>query len=111
MLKEIYSFYSNLYNVKPDIQTDLTDCPFFATPTVIRKLNVAMKEMCNGQLTYSKCFKVLSTFENNKTPVNDSLSIKFDKFFWPEVGTLLVDSLNYAYVYRELSNSQKRSSN
>ena len=66
-----------------------------------------MKETCDGQLTYSECFKVLSTFENNKTPGNDGLSIEFYKYFWPEIGTILVDSLNYAYIHGELSNSQK----
>ena len=35
------------------------------------------------------------------------LSIEFYKFFWPEIGTLLVDSLNYSYIHGELSNSQK----
>ena len=66
-----------------------------------------MKEICEGQLTYSECFKVLSTFVNNKTPGNDGLSIEFDKFFWPEFGTFLVDSLNNPYIHGELSNSQK----
>ena len=66
-----------------------------------------MKEICEGQLTYSECFKVLSAFENNKTPGNDGLSIEFYKLFWPEFGTFLVDSLNYAYIQGELSNSQK----
>ena len=50
---------------------------------------------------------MLSTFENNKTPGNDGLSIEFYNFFWPKFGTFLVDSLNYAYIHGELSNSQK----
>ena len=28
-------------------------------------------------------------------------------FFWPEIGNLLVDSLNYSYDHGELSQSQK----
>ena len=28
-------------------------------------------KMCDGSLTYSECFKVLSTFENDKDPGND----------------------------------------
>ena len=79
----------------------------FRSPAAIPRLNEAMKEICEGQLTYSECFKVLSTFENNKTPGNDGLSIEFYKFFWPEFGTFPVDSLNYAYIHGELSNSQK----
>ena len=67
-----------------------------------------MREKWEGQLTYSECFKVLSTFENNKTPGNEGITIEFYKYFWPEIGTLLVDSLNYAYFHGELSNSQKQ---
>ena len=64
--------------------------------------------MCEGQLTYAECYKVLSTFENDKTPGNYGLTIEFYKFFRPEIGLLLVDSLNYAYFYGELSNTQKQ---
>ena len=64
-----------------------------------------MRETCEGQLTYSECFKVLSTFSNDKTPGNDGLTIEFYKFFWSEIGTFLVDSLNYAYFHSPL---QKR---
>ena len=68
-----------------------------------------MRETCEGQLTYSECFKVLSiTFSNDKTPGNDGLTIEFYKFFWPEVGTFVVDSLNYAFFHEELSSSQKQ---
>ena len=77
---------------------------------MIPKLSDAMREACDGQLSYSACFKVLSTFENNKFPGNEGLSLEFYKFFWPEIGTLLVDSLNYPNIHDihgELSNSQK----
>ena len=66
-----------------------------------------MREMCEGQLTVSECFQVLSTFQNNKASGNDGLSAEFYKFFWPEIGYLLVESLNYSYIHGELSTSQK----
>ena len=59
-------------------------------------------------INYSECFKVLSTFSNDKTPGNDGLTIEFYKFFWSEIGTFLVDSLNYAHFHGELSHSQKQ---
>ena len=107
ILNEIYSFYSDLSNENLEIQTDFRGCPFLKNPSMSPKLSDAMKEACDGQLSYSECFKVLSTFENNKSPGNDGLSIEFYKFFWPEIGTLLVDSLNYSYIHGELSNLQK----
>ena len=107
ILKEIYNYYSDLYDTKPEIQTDYIGCPFLENSSSIPELNDPMTEMCDGQLTYSECFKVLSSFEKNKAPGNDGLFIEFYKFFWPEIGNLLVDALNYSYSHGELSNSQK----
>ena len=47
------------------------------------------------------------TFQNNKAPGNDGLSAEFYKFVCPEIGNLLVESLNYSYIHGELSISQK----
>ena len=51
---------------------------------------------------------MLGTFPKNKTPGNDGLTIEFYLAFWPLFGRLLVDSLNYAFDFGELSNSQKQ---
>ena len=108
IMNEICNFYLDLYDEKPGIRTDYTNCPFLQNSSSIPKLSDSMCDLCEGQLTYSECFKVLSTLSNNKTPGNDGLTIEFYNFFWPELGTLLVDSLNYAYFYGELSISQKQ---
>ena len=47
------------------------------------------------------------TFQNNKAPGNDGISAEFYKFVWPEIGNLLVESLNNSYIHGELSTSQK----
>ena len=47
-------------------------------------------------------------FPNNKSPGNDGLTVEFYIAFWPLIGTLLVNSLNYAFEYGELSNSKKQ---
>ena len=52
-------------------------------------------------------FKCLQFFGCNKSPGNDGLTVEFYKAFWNTVGNLVVDSLNFAYEYGELSNSQK----
>ena len=108
IMNEIYSFYSDLYDEKTGIQINYSTCPFLENTFSSPKLTDSMCDMCEGQLTYSEWFKVLSTFEGNKTPGNDGLTIEFYKFFWSEIGTLLVDSLTYAYFHGELSSSQKQ---
>ena len=58
-------------------------------------------------VNYREYFKhVFSKFENNKIPGNE-VSVGFYKNFRPEIGTLLVDSLNYANIHWELSKSHK----
>ena len=56
-----------------------------------------MRDTCEGELTQSECSKALSTFKNNKTPGNYPLSAEFYNVFWPEIGKILVASLNYFY--------------
>ena len=77
----------------------LTDVPYLAE----EKRNV-----CKGILRYDECFNVLQTFQKNKSPENDGLTAEFCFAFWPLLGKLIVDSLNYAFEYGELSNSQKQ---
>ena len=108
ILDEIHSYYSNLYDEKSEIDINVSTCPFLGKYSSIPALNDYQRDLCEGQLKYSECYKALSAFENNKTPGNDGLTIEFYKFFWPEIGTLLVDSLNYAYCHGELSNTQKQ---
>ena len=76
----------------------LTDLPYLAE----KKRNV-----CEGILRYDECFN-LQTFQKNKSPENDGLTAEFCLAFWPLLGKLIVDSLNYAFEYGELSNSQKQ---
>ena len=67
-----------------------------------------LRKICEGKIGYSECFNVLGTFPKNKTPGNDGLTTEFYLAFWPLFGRLLVDSLNYAFEFGELSNSQKQ---
>ena len=100
-------YVSTLYDCRnsADMQTissfidDLTKVPFLAK----EKRNV-----CEGILRYEECYNVLQTFQKNKSPGNNGLTPEFYLAFWPLLGKLVVDSLNYAFEYGELSNSQKQ---
>ena len=63
---------------------------------------------CEGILRYDERFNVLQTFQKNKSTENDGLTAEFYLAFWPLLGKLTFDSLNYAFEYGELSNSQKQ---
>jgi len=73
----------------------------------IPRLSEDFKKSCEDELTLNECFETLKTFQENKTPGNDGLSTEFYKTFWPIVGHLLVESLNFSYRHGELCYSPK----
>ena len=74
----------------------------------VPRLSEAQKGKCEENLSVSECFNNLKSFQKNKTPGNDGLTVKFYLAFWPILGKHLVNSFNYAHNYGELSNSQKQ---
>ena len=55
------------------------------------------KNVCEGKLGYGECYKALQTFQKNKSPGNDGLTVEFYLAFWPLFRSLLVESLNFAF--------------
>ena len=55
------------------------------------------KMVCEEKLTVKECFDTLLTMSNGKSPGNDGLTKDFFVCFWEDLGSLLVDTLNYAF--------------
>ena len=103
IMSELESFYSNLYKESNRLSSSfLDDLKEFPT------LNEDLRNICEGKIEYNECFNVLQTFQKNKTPGNDGLTIEFYVAFWSLIGRPLVDCINYSYEFGELSNSQKQ---
>ena len=104
-MNEIEDFYTDLYGLESNL-------PEFANSffqlSAIPKLSPDREATCEGKLTVEECFKSLQSFKQNKSPGNDGLTVEFYKTFWGVLGNLLVESLNCAFDYGELSNSQKQ---
>ena len=64
--------------------------------------------ICEEKLTVKDCFNTLLTMSNGKSPGNNGLTKEFYVCFWEDLGSLLVDTLNYAFQYGELSTSQRQ---
>ena len=68
------------------IEINESTCPFVGNHSFVPNLNDEQRDLCEGQLTYAECFKLLSTFENNKTPGNDGIPIEFYRkilaYYW-----------------------------
>ena len=72
------------------------------------KLTLDQRDRCDEKLSVGECFNTLKTFQKNKTPGNDGLTVEFYLVFWPIAGKHLIDCFNYAHDHGELSNSQKQ---
>ena len=105
IMKEIENFYSDLYAANEEVVDE--NHPFLQRPE-IPKLTDEMKSVCEGKLSVRECFDCLQSFENNKSPGNDGLTVEFYRTFWNPLENLLVDCLNYSYDFGELSNTQKQ---
>ena len=109
IMSELESFYSNLYKDNSDEVSGTVNLSSFLNDlTEVPTLSEELRSICEGDLTYNECFSVLQSFEKNKTPGNDGLTIEFYIAFWPLIGKYLVDCINYTYQFGELSNTQKQ---
>ena len=107
IMNELESYYSSLYDRNSCANSD-TISTFISKSNQIPKLPENLRNICEGKLGYGECYNVLKSFQKNKPPGNDGLTAEFCIAFWPLIGALLVDSLNYAFEYGELSYSQKQ---
>ena len=107
ILNEIQLFYANLYDKKVDHSDENLIDPFLSTMNT-SKLTDEQRDLIDKQLTISECFTALKTFQKNKTPGTDGLTVEFYLAFWPLVGKCLVECLNFAHRHGELSISQKQ---
>ena len=105
IMAEVESYYTNLYKSEPLNLSANFLLSFLGNPG-ISKLSDEEATLCEGKLTVSECFKSLQSFQKNKSPGNDGLTVEFYIAFWDVVGDRLVDSLNCSYDYGELSNCE-----
>ena len=72
-----------------------------------RKLNDIDKESCERAVTCTEWHNALSSMKSGKSTGYDGLTVDFYRKFWPILGPILVDALNYSFIKGELSESQK----
>ena len=106
ILKEIKSFYTNLYTSKS--RKTEGECLQYIASINTLKLSDTDKLSCEGKLTLQDCWDALNSMKSGKTPGNDGLTKEFYVCFFGEVAPPLVNSLNYSFKVGELSTSQKQ---
>ena len=110
IMDELKGFYSSLYQANSSRESEFLADSFLKNVSV-PKLSEVQKGKYEENLTASECFNSLKSFQKNKTPGDDGLTVEFYLAFWPLPRKHLVNSFSYAhnYVYYvELSHSQKQ---
>ena len=74
----------------------------------IPKLSEEQKITCEGKITSEECFRLLDSFNNNKTPGNDGIPIEFYRKFWPLISDSFIRCVNECFDKGEMSSSQKQ---
>ena len=74
----------------------------------IPKLSVTDKSFCDMTLQKNDYALALTNLANDKSPGSDGLSTNFYKFFWLDMSDLLIDSYNYTFEGKGLSQEQKQ---
>ena len=102
VLDEIKNFYETLYSSNQidhkKLDEVLKDIP---------KLNDRQKKQTKGLITYEECLKALKSLKNGKTPGLDGITTDFYKFFWIDISTTVLQSINYAFAKNEMSKEQR----
>lgn len=107
ILNEVLQFYCDLYksnNNRQDIKIEIYS---FLSNLNIPKLSEEQKISCDGKITSEECFRLLDTFQTNKTPGNDGIPIEFYKKFWPFINDCFIRCANECFEKGEMSHSQK----
>ena len=103
ILDEVKQFYVELYSLKEveeiDLNATLTDAPTLTNED---------SELIEGPITYAEASSALRNMKNNKSPGPDGFSVEFYKFFFIEIGTFLVRSINDGFKDEQLSVTQRQ---
>jgi len=105
-MKEIESFYENLYTSHDEDNNEAFND--FVRDLQTDKLTDEEREDLEGYITIEEYSKVLKTFPAGKSPRDDGFTAEFYNCFFDLVSRDLVSSFNTAYKEGKLSISQRR---
>ena len=106
ILIEAKNYYNNLYTRKENKQNiDLKkEIPYQDIP----KFKELSRESLEGEITFEELTKAIKNMKTDKSPGSDGYTSEFFKFFWIDLGKLILRSVNYGYKIGEMSITQKQ---
>ena len=103
ILKEVQYFYENLYS-----EQDVRNVNLFQNIKNANKLTQEESEQLEGPLTLQEIGESLKNMKNNKSPGSDGFTVEFYKFFFADIGSFLVRSLNDGFSNQCMSVTQRQ---
>ena len=107
VMKEIRSFFHNLYSDHPQNDTNDSDIESFLKNLDIPKLSDDQKHILDQPITKNELYNTLISMNRNKTPGLDGLPTEFYIVFWPDICDLLINSYNFSMDNGIMSQSQR----
>ena len=98
-------FYEDLYSTRRE-HNDNEE--YLKNIHLDHKLSEEEANVCEGPITLKECFEALHGMKLNKSPGLDGLTVEFYIKFWPQLSTLVHESIMYSSQNGELSRSQKQ---
>jgi exonuclease III len=102
MIHETKDFYQKLYSKRNTKNVNLEEY----TPT-LPKLSKDESDKLEGPITLEEASHALKNMNNGKSPGTDGITVDFLKFFWRQIGSFVVRSLNQGFINKEMSISQR----
>ena len=106
-MSTLKSFYVNLYTSKDEQLEDIT-LENIIDKDVVNVLNDDSANKLEGKITYQEALLALKHMKNDKSPGPDGFTVEFYKFFWRDIGTFLIRSVNLGFDSDSLSHTQKQ---
>ena len=103
ILKMVKSFYGNLSSSRT-LKTERECLKNINAPVLI----TVQCETCEDKLSVNEIYAALESMPSNKSSGNDGLSKEFYLPFFDTIGSILMESLNYAFEKGELFSSQRQ---
>ena len=102
--EEVLNFYETLYRSREQSIVGADPMANLEGPS----LTQSDRDKTEGLITLEEAGKALKKMKNGKSPGLDGYTTEFFKFFWRDIGTFLVRSINYGFHKGEMSVTQRR---
>ena len=102
IIKEVKVFCERLYS-----ERQVEDCEILDMAQNIPMLTLQEKTSLEGEITLAEASLALRNMKNYKSPGSHGFTADFFKFFWLQLGSFVVRSLNNGFRKGELSTTQK----